>query len=63
MAAWRLILFFSLAMMVAARGPELPSTYHVTGLIYLPKGSVSEPFEAWVDASNGMSRIDYYGGE
>ena len=54
---------FSLIVMVTAEGPELPSSYHVTGLIYVPKASVSEPFEAWVDASKGMSRIDYYGGE
>jgi len=49
--------------MVTAKGPEMPSSYHVTGSIYLPKGSVLEPFEAWFDGSKGMSRIDYYGGE
>ena len=42
--------------------PQLPHSYHVTGTIYLPKGDVVEPYEAWVDPDKGMSRIDYYNG-
>ena len=64
MAACKLILFLSNLLVIAtASGPDLPSSYHVTGTIYLPKASVAEPFEAWVDETKRMSRIDYYGGE
>lgn len=47
---------------VVATAPQLPTTYHVTGNIYLPQAVVAEPFEAWVDLNKGMSRIDYYNG-
>ena len=51
------------AVVVAASKPQLPTNYHATGTIYLPKGGVVEPYEAWVDNDKGMSRIDYYHGK
>ena len=47
---------------VVASGPQPPRTYHATGTIYLPKADVAEPYEAWVNLDEGMSRIDYYDG-
>ena len=60
------IFFLSLccfAAVVVASNPQLPSTYHATGSIFLPKGDIVEPFEAWVNNDKGMSRIDYYHGK
>lgn len=42
--------------------PVWPSAYTVTGVLYLPYAEIKEPFQAWYDASNKRSRIDYYGG-
>ena len=51
------------AAVAVANEPQLPTTYHATGTIYLPKGDIAEPYEAWVDNDKGMSRFDYYGGK
>lgn len=63
MAGWAFLLSLCcLVTVIVASGPQLPTTYHVKGTIYLPKATIVEPYEAWVDTNNGMSRIDYYGG-
>lgn len=58
-----LLSLYGLVSVVIAGVPQFPTTYHVTGNIYLPKASIVEPFEAWVDLSKGKSRIDYYHGK
>lgn len=42
---------------------QFPTTYHVIGVLKLPYGEISEPFEAWYSKNEKMSRIDYYGGK
>ena len=42
---------------------DLPTRYHVSGVIQLPYAEINEPFESWVDVEAGFSRIDYYGGK
>ena len=62
----RLMFILPLCYFVAVtvtNGLQLPDVYHVTGTIYLPRASIAEPFEAWVDFKKGMSRIDYYDGK
>ncbi len=39
-----------------------PDAYTVSGNIQLPYGDIEEPFVAYVDMKNGMSRLDTYGG-
>ena len=58
-----LLSLYCFAVVVVASNPQLPSTYHATGTIYLPKSDIVEPYEAWVDNDKGMSRIDYYHGK
>lgn len=55
-------LFFLLIASLNAKSTGIPSRYHVSGVIQLPYAEISEPFESWVDADAGFSRIDYYGG-
>lgn len=40
-----------------------PEQYTATGNIILSYANVVEPFRAYVDMTNGKSRIDYYGGK
>jgi hypothetical protein len=35
--------------------------YSISGSISLPYAQIVEPFDAWYDAEQGASRIDYYG--
>ena len=41
---------------------SFPDDYHAIGVLQLPYGNITEPFEAWYSGGNKMSRIDYYGG-
>ncbi|XP_014666952.1 PREDICTED: digestive cysteine proteinase 1-like [Priapulus caudatus] len=41
--------------------PTFSNRYFVTGVLSLPYAEIKEPFTAWYDAANEMSRIDYYG--
>lgn len=50
-------------LQVAAAQLSWPEQYYVTGSVILPYGDIVEPFEGWVDMSNGMSRLDTYGGK
>lgn len=43
--------------------PVFDKSYSVSGILSLPYAEVNEPFDAWYDASNKKSRIDYYGGK
>lgn len=43
--------------------PRWPTAYSVSGVLRLPYAEIVEPFQAWFDAQNGRSRIDYYGGK
>ena len=64
MASWTFVFIVSnFVAIVTAGGPAFPKSYHVKGTIILPFNDIVEPFEAWVDAGKGMSRIDFYGGE
>ena len=63
MAGLAFLLLYYFVVVAVASGPRLPNTYHVTGTIYLPRGDIVEPYEAWVDPEKGMSRIDYYNGK
>ena len=63
MASLVVLLALCCVTAVVANGPQVPSTYHVTGTIYLPRGDIVEPYEAWVDSDKRMSRIDYYNGK
>uniref|UniRef100_A0ACB8FR39 Uncharacterized protein n=1 Tax=Sphaerodactylus townsendi TaxID=933632 RepID=A0ACB8FR39_9SAUR len=38
-------------------------TYHATGILKLPYAKIQEPFEAWFNAAEGNSRIQYYHGQ
>ena len=40
-----------------------PDEYHAIGVLKLPYGNITEPFEVWYSGKNKMSRIDYYGGK
>ena len=42
--------------------PVWPASYMAKGIINLPYAEIGEPFDAWYDASNKRSRIDYYSG-
>jgi len=62
--SWRLVLILSsFFAIVTASAPAFPKSYHVKGVIILPFNDIVEPFEAWVDADKGMSRIDFYDGK
>nr|XP_056702425.1 digestive cysteine proteinase 2-like [Euleptes europaea] len=37
--------------------------YHATGVLRLPYAKIEEPFEAWFNATEGNSRIQYYHGQ
>ena len=39
------------------------SQYHVQGVLSIPYAEIREPFQAWYDADNMKSRIDYYDGK
>ena len=41
---------------------SFPDNYHAIGVLQLPYGNITEPFEVWYSGKNKMSRIDYYGG-
>ena len=45
------------------RPPIWPASYMAKGIINLPYAEIGEPFDAWYDASNKRSRIDYYSGK
>ncbi|XP_031549819.1 digestive cysteine proteinase 2-like [Actinia tenebrosa] len=47
---------------ISKEPPVWPKAYTVTGVLYLPYAEIKEPFQAWYDAGNKRSRIDYYGG-
>ncbi|CAN8001711.1 unnamed protein product, partial [Ixodes hexagonus] len=42
--------------------PEWGDVYKVKGVLYLPYAEIREPFTGYFDASQNLSRIDYYKG-
>uniref|UniRef100_A0A4D5S4Q0 Putative midgut cysteine proteinase n=1 Tax=Ixodes scapularis TaxID=6945 RepID=A0A4D5S4Q0_IXOSC len=42
--------------------PEWGDVYKVKGVLYLPYAEIREPFTGYFDASQNLSRIDYYRG-
>ncbi|XP_065226229.1 digestive cysteine proteinase 1 [Planococcus citri] len=42
--------------------PVFPSSYVAKAVLYIPYSEIEEPFYAWYDADNSVSRVDYYGG-
>ncbi|XP_053123811.1 digestive cysteine proteinase 2-like isoform X2 [Hemicordylus capensis] len=45
------------------RLPNFGDVYHITGILKLPYAEIEEPFEAWFNAAEGKSRIQYYHGQ
>ena len=62
MAAILQVAFCILLSLASARAITLPDSYYAKGTIKLPYAGVVEPFETWIDGTNQVSRIDYYGG-
>lgn len=50
------------ASSISKSPPTFSSSYIVQGNLYIPFAEIKEPIYAWYDASEGKSRIDYYGG-
>jgi len=42
--------------------PVIQRSYIAQGTLYIPYAEIEEPFSAWIDHDNGLSRIDFYGG-
>ncbi len=47
---------------VSRDAPEWSAKYSVDGVLDIPFAEISEPFEAFLDAAAGKSRVDFYGG-
>ncbi|KAJ6663436.1 hypothetical protein lerEdw1_009515 [Lerista edwardsae] len=43
--------------------PDFGDVYHIKGVLKLPYAEIEEPFEAWFNATEGNSRIQYYQGQ
>nr|BAF94153.1 26,29 kDa proteinase-like cysteine protease [Plautia stali] len=67
-SASRLVFFLPLLSAAFAgqgcgQGPiSWGNAYSTSGRLTIPYAELVEPFEAWYDATNGRSRIDYYNG-
>lgn len=42
--------------------PVIGPQYTAQGTLFIPYAEIAETFQAWVDLTNGQSRIDFYGG-
>ena len=56
-----LVVLVGLLQLCSAQQLAWPEAYTAKGTIILPYGKIAEPFEAYVDVKNKMSRYDYYG--
>lgn len=59
------LLYLTLVSWVASSqklAPAWPTRYYAEGVLSLPYADLEEPFQAWYDGAEKMSRIDYYQG-
>ncbi|XP_050293350.1 digestive cysteine proteinase 1 [Anthonomus grandis grandis] len=57
-------LWAAVALLISVKCEELPvwsDVYSVKGVLFIPYAEIAEPFSAWFDNGNNLSRIDYYG--